>query len=277
MVSIPVNRLSEEELKEAIPEWSEGSPGLERLLWRCHECKVATGSCDAGNHGHPAYVTYTIDDSNRENLERIINATLRFANSDVGVRYYCNPWSGPDWHKGTIDTSPNKREDAEQFFEVLTSSLNLESKENEFGSVLMEVYDFLEDKCCPLGFRVIHDENNIYMIVFECVYMEDYWEYFTELFAKVGFAKLPNEMHPTYMEWGIRVSKDNFVSLFQKILDVFMTEWNYKIPENVEEIENLHYAAKLMSMKFGTDERGVKLMNEWLNAHKRPGKRDVNY
>lgn len=277
MVSIPVNRLSEEELKEAIPEWSEGSPGLEHLLWRCYECKVATNGSDAGNHGHPAYVSYTIGESERENLVRILNATLRFANSDVYVTFYGNPWSGSDWHKGIIDTSPNKREDAEQFFEVLTSSLDAESRENQFASVLMEVYDFLEDKCSPLEFRVVHDEDNMYRIVFECSRMEDYWQYFTELFAKAGLEKLPIKDGAPFMAWGIRVSEENFVRAVKNILDVFMTEWNYKIPENVEEIENLHYAAKLMSMKFGTDERGVKLMNEWLNAHKRKGQRDVNY
>ena len=64
---IPISSLSQDELKEAIHEWAEGSKELEDILWACYKNDVVT----IGSHVDPSeigrfYIQFIIDESNRK-------------------------------------------------------------------------------------------------------------------------------------------------------------------------------------------------------------------
>ena len=95
--SIPVDDLSEAELKEAIHEWAEGHDSFEELLWLCYNNGIKTNGCCAGDH-HFAYVDFLLDEG-KEKLLEMMSAAWKYGKINFFCQFYGNPRSGSDWYK----------------------------------------------------------------------------------------------------------------------------------------------------------------------------------
>lgn len=279
--SIPISLLSEAQLKEAVHDWAEGSVALEELLWMCLNNGVITEGCDAGNHGHFPYIGLLVDESNREMMERVISATLKSYCSDVLFNFYSNPRSGPEWYKVSVMISPNTRgEKTDLFFREITHALESSRDDEEMNAakLLMKLYDFLAEKCAPVDLGV-RCNGTMYMIELKARKLSGYLDYFSDLFSKANLTKLNTSPDFPYdvaiIECG---DNESLCRALINVLEVFENEWTFEVPDKLSDEEyKTNYGAKLMRMKFGTDERGVKLMNDWLNATKYEGAPEVNY
>lgn len=279
--SVPISSLNEAQLKEAVHEWAEGSEAMERLLWSCLNNGVVTDGCDAGNHGHFPYLSVVINESRREMVEKIIAATLKCRCAKVIFHFHGNPRSGPDWYKESVGVFLNtKGDETECFFKEISNVLEADKKheDTEVAKSLMKLCDFLQEKCSPIDFRV-NSYKSGHELVLRCFGFERYWSYFNELFTKANLVKENNSENVPFAGWTVKCSDETeLTKAVDFVLEVIRNEWNFEIPTELSDGEwRTNYGAKLMRMKFGTDEHGVKLMNNWLNANKPEGMHDVNY
>ena len=278
--SIPIEALSESERKEAIHEWSEGNYHLENLLLQCYQKGIVTGGCDAGDH-HSAYVDFYVEDSSKEAVRRILLATQNHGNVGAFLLMGGNPYSGPNWYKPVISLSPIKSKEAESFFDMLSSSLEegKESFNDEVFTNILDFYEFFKEKIAGIHVRILETENDGYRLSMECYGDKCHWEYLSELFKKAGMKKDEKlSQNAPCMIWELKCSdKATFNLEAKRVLEVLNDGWCLEIPEEVTEDMGFNQQALIMRRRFGSDANGVKRMNDWLNAKRKPGRREVNY
>lgn len=281
MESIPINSLSDKELKEAMKDWAEGNRHLEKLLWTCYETGVETSGCHSGHGIGIPYIDFRVDSSSRTKLENLLTATLGLGSAQVFLSFSGNPRSGPDWYMPTILVSPYRAKDTTKFFKKLCSSLKNNRKKNtdEFINEFMDIYEFMKDKETPLNFRLRVNGGNQYTISIECYMNNRDWNYYSNLFTSIGFVEENDlECPDKAISWKYSVSaKDEFSSIMQKLYQTLIKNWTLELPEEITEDMTDVSKALLMRRKFGTDRKGIELLNEWLNENKEPHMRDVNY
>ncbi len=262
--SIPIDELSEAELKVAIPEWAEGNSTLEELLWLCHKKGVETVGCDAGDH-HFAYIDVALK-SNRDNLCKLLNVAVNSNRCSLMISFSGNPRSGPTWYEPHISIFPNTREDAEIVFAELSTGLRLPwgKKPMEITKQLLNIADFLEDKESGLIVRLFNGETNMFAI--ECFGNSRNWEYFTQLFEAAGLHTMVNKKPNLSLKaWGIKTRNVFEMALaMRSVYEHLRLKWNLPLPEEFTEDMDFNSMALMMRRKFGTDEIGVEQLNEWV-------------
>lgn len=112
-----------------------------------------------------------------------------------------------------------------------------------------------------------------------CFRNQRYWPHFTEIFAKAGLTKYQNpETARDYISWEITVKgMEELYNTLQKLYLTLVNEWSLEVPTVITPDMREVDAALVMRRKFGTDRKGIELINQWINANKRPNMRDVNY
>ncbi|MBE5821488.1 MAG: hypothetical protein E7311_02730 [Clostridiales bacterium] len=277
--SIRISELKEEQVKQAIKEWSEGSEALEKLLWNCYKNKVITTGCDSGNHNHFPYLRFLIDESAQENVKKILLATDNFAQSEILIKFGGNPHSGPDWYKSSISVKPIRKEDANVFFSKINCVLQKKENDiNEYVELLLSLYDFFKDKLAGISIFIIKNKNT-YSISFNSFLNKNNWDYYTKILSKAHLKlEKPKSPEDPFVCWKhTSEGKEEFILCLKKILEVLKENWSLKIPDKVTKDMSFNYSALVMQKKYGTDEKGIQLMNKWINSNKFEGMREVNY
>lgn len=282
MESIPIDSItSEKELKRAINDWAEGSRPLKNLLWACYENNVKTSGCHSGHGRGLPYIDFDPDGSNREKLVQVLSTAHNFGNSQIFIMFNGNPYSGPDWYKTVIDTFPLIIKDARKFLVELTKAVSSEEKTIDIAiENLLNICDFLKDKDSPLHFRIIVSDEEKYYVYVECCNNNRDWDYYGKLFEKAGMTY--DEEKPEFKDWRITWkvvanSKNEFAEVLQRIHQTMMENWDLELPEEITEDMDMKAKALVMRRKFGTNREGIEKLNEWLNANKEKGMRDVHY
>ena len=81
--SIPIDSLSDEELKIAMKEWAEGDDSMEALLWAFYNKGITTSGCHAGAG---SYVSMDYDVDKKGEFSLIMNTVLSFPGSQILIR-----------------------------------------------------------------------------------------------------------------------------------------------------------------------------------------------
>ena len=274
--SISIESLTEKELKEAISEWAEGSPQLEALLWNCHNKGIETCGCDAGGHHFP-YLDVSLTKSS-DNIKKLIRGAFNFGNSCIGYRRVVNPFSGPNWHMPVFDFSPIGNCDASSFFEKLNTALEENAERvNDYYDVFLSLFNFFNTKEYAISIWLQVVDGVKFCINFCCDGNKDYWKYFEEIFEKTTFTL--TRRNENWSTWSY--ASCNFEEIMfavKKLYELF--KQSEALFEELPYDEELHFFSRalIMRKKFGTDKRGIELMNEWLNQRKyNPRVIDANY
>lgn len=269
--SIPVSSLDDVSLREAIHEWAEGSQALEELLLICNKNGWETSGCDAGNHGHPPYLDFDLE-NNFQKLEKIISAVWNFENgSNIRILFGGNPKSGPDWYKTVVDFSPTKKKDAELFWQTLVNVVSSENYQplTNACKYLLKIVEFLADK--ESGFSLLLSNGktaDAYTLDISLSANMYNWKYYTEIFESVGFKTKKNTTGPMRIFWYISATNEEDIEeVLKKTLDIFIQKWSLELPNEVSEEMNFTTMAMVMRRKYGTDENGRKRLAEWIEKN----------
>ena len=279
--SIPTNLLNEQELKEAMKEWAEGNDELEQFLWLCHSNGVETSGCCCGHGDGAPYVYFNVEGCLKDKFENLLMTNLTLEDAEILLLFNGSPRSGPDWYKPTVMLVPLKESAASKFFEKLSSSLKgkQEFKNKDAIKYFMDIYEFMKDKETPLRFRITVLNKVRYVISIECLGNNRNWDYYSDLFTTIGFKEKKNYIYPELnIKWEhIAIGQEKFKNIMEKLYQTLISRWTLELPEEITEDMWDVDEALVMRRKFGTDRKGIELMNKWLNENKEPYMEDVNY
>ena len=263
--TIPIGRLSSDELNVAIHEWAEGNETLEELLWLCHKKGVETTGCDAGDH-HFAYIDIALR-SDRESLCKVLNAAVNLKRCSLLFSFSGNPRSGPLWYEPHIGIFPNRREDVQPVYEELCTALKKPwgKKPSKVTEQLLNIADFLKDKEAGLSVR-LYERQEGYLFAVECLGNSRNWNYFSELFVAAGLHIMENKKPNLPLQaWGIKTKNVFELSCaLRSVYETMRLKWNLPLPEKFTEDMDFNSMALMMRRKFGTDEIGEEQLNEWV-------------
>ena len=280
MVSIPVNSLTHEELKEAIHEWAEGHEELEELLWTCYQEGIETAGSHVGEHGN--YFQFYADSNSTKQLNRIFSATESYGFAETHMMFGANPFSGPNWYRTHVDIECLLPEKVGEFY--YQTALALKDEKQELSArcfpLMLEFAEFFEDKLAGLAFRMKVHNYCEYEFFIEKHGGQHDWSAFDELFGSFGMIQKKRERDDVRFDcWYINgFSEDDFYVTIKTILDGVRNKWNFETPTEIVDEKDTFFNALLMQKKFGTTPEGVQKMNDWINANcKDPRGRKVNY
>ena len=266
--TIPVSSLSEKDKKSAIHEWAEGSSVLEDLLWLCHKKGLETSGCDAGKH-HFAYIDFALR-SDREALHKVLNDVINMKSAMMMFSFVGNPRSGPLWHEPIVCVAPSNDAGAEVFFKELCSALKKPwgKKPAEVTKQLLNIADFLKDKESALSMKLYKNSDG-YLFAFECYGNSRNWDYFSGLFDKAGLRAMVNKKPGIPLKaWGIKTK--NIFELSCALRSVYETMrlgWTLDLPVNFTPDMDFNSMALIMRRKFGNDQIGEELLNDWVKKN----------
>lgn len=278
--SIPTTSLTDDELKEAIKEWAEGSKALENLLWSCYKNGIHTSGCHTGKHANFVYLDVNLEeDTPRDILKRMLSEVEKFGNAQVNLHFGGNPISGPEWYKTSIFISSRYALQADRLWENLDKAIT-EKKFDEQHSCftrILDLHDLIQDKDCGLTCRMYISGYHMYQIKFDDSGPVNTTEYFSHFFDKLGFQI--QEDHGKkfwYFEIG---DKNIFENMLDKICKAFASEYSLEKPSEITPDMTFNYQAYLMQKQFGYTRDGIKKMNDWINTNQpgHHGKKIVNY
>ena len=261
--SYVISELSESELKEAMPEWAEGSQYLEELLWECHRNGIVTNGCD--DRGHEGYLGVTIRDSS-EKLRYLLGGTWNFENSEISLDFGGNPYSGNDWYKTCLTVAPNGPCDMNEFWSFLVEALKNQDGHN-CDNAFMQVYpinEFFEGKEAGLSVRFIREGNHRKLTV-RC------WrnkKFFASLFETIGL-KYEGEFGRDARWSFLTEDEETLKHCAQQFLEVLKANWTLELPTEIDADMDLADVALMMRRKFGTNPDGIEAFNTWLEESRK--------
>ncbi len=273
MVTIPVYRLSQAELEEAIHDWAEGSEDLEELLWLCYKSHVETSSCCAN-----WYIDFRIDSSNREYLKRMLALAEDVEESQVHILpHAANFYCGPDWWREDIGI--NTPGYGEILFQALKGAFTEEDVPKGCYPRILDLYDFLKDKEADLSIRLKRNKRGQYRLAFEAKKSNPNIGFFVKL---LHFTDLSRYCHGYEREryYECVCHADTYEEMnekIDKILKVFQEKWDLVPPTEFTDNMTLLEKAVMMRKKFGGTPEGVQKLNQWINENKDPEDREVHY
>ena len=280
--SIPISSLSEDELKEAMKEWAEGSQALENLLWVCYQNGIKTSGCHTSEHARFVYLDFDFEENTpRDLLNCVFSEVEKFGNAQINLHFGGNPLSGPDWYKTYFGISSRYVLQADRLWENLAKAIlekHFEEKYSIFIKIL-DLHDLLQDKDCGLTCRMKVSAYCTYEINFDDSGPKSTTEYFSAFFEKLGF-----EVYEDHGKkfWFFKTSdKAVFKNLLDKLCAAFASDYSLEKPAEVTSDMTFNYQAYLMQKKFGHTREGIEKMNDWINdnqpVHEPYGKKVVKY
>ena len=277
--SILVNRLTDEERREAFHEWSEGCEELEKFLWNCFENGVETsGCCKTGCGSGSPYVDFRIETSKPELLKRFLSVAEQADSSQTLIMLSArNVFCGPNWYceRLLVDAQMS----AEEFFEKLNIAFSENSQESGCYHRILEFYDFFKGKGSDPLFRFRKEGNDGYCFTIEIDKVHSSAEYFKKLYYST---ELKNLFHARqteedlYCEYNCATAEE-MNQVIDKTLAILKDEWNWVAPIECTQDMELLEKALIMRQRFGNSRKGVEKLNEFINANKEPSHRAVHY
>lgn len=266
--SHPISLIPSTQLSEAIREWSEGNPHLERLLWACHDNGLVT----AGSCAHVPYLEFDIESCEIKSLNRLLFAMEQLNNFYIILLLKPgNPYSGPEWYKPrlTLRLSQKTSElEKNKIFNILTTALEnkvINSPQTHISNVL-NWYEFLKDKGSELIIRM-KLQNGFYTIEFDFEKNQRNMAFYLPLCLKNGLrmsSQIPLDAPRMYFGYSTPNAAE-FRFITQNLLKSFKDNWNLKPRVEVTDDIGFNIKAYVLRKKFGTDAEGIKKLNTWLN------------
>lgn len=220
--SIDINSLKKSELEIAIKEWAEGSTAMEKLLWSCYNNNIETAGCHVGKK------TYL--DLYQNNSKKAIIKMLDAAQKIRGSQVLVNPGgdnsrSGDNWEKAyiTIIFSTPSRKDSDECLNSLNNSLLKDVQKDiseHFFSQILVLHDYFEGRNNGLLFRFSHTEKDYYNFSIDLFTKSKKYEYYMELFARLGFIFDKENSLDSVKKWMIKEQKlENIVIKTRNIIE----------------------------------------------------------
>ena len=276
--SIPIEMLSEEELNQAIKEWSEGDESMEKLLWSCYRNGVKTSGCHAG--GRP-YLGIEYEKNSKNKIVQLINSVL----NERGTRIYLspdggNPFSGPSWYKPdiAIGSDVEHKEEADQFFDIMSTELQNSEKTNLNFLSVINLFDFLIGKYSGIKLYIIHTQNNEYIFSITKSIHDKEMNTFPELNQILTSSGLMyNNNETPHKNWEYKSNEQiDFLEKINIISENIINNYTLKKPESIEDVSSLNLKAHIKkdeSTKNGNEkEFDLWLMNEEAKINEEMGK-----
>ena len=267
--SIPIESLTNEELKEAIKEWAEGDESMERLLWACFNNEIKTSGCHAGSR---PYLGIEYENNNKDKIIQVIDTVMDEKEAQVLFEPDGgNPYSGPSWYKPdiTIGSRTKYQDVADPFFDKVSNTLNSNETNNNYSS-LLNLFEFLINKYSGITLRLNHTENDEYVFSIEKSKNEKNINTFNsinELFSNAGLLLI--ERDTPYNYWTLKSNKkEEFISKLEQISNNIINNYSLEPPKSIEDTEDFKIKAHIKREEYIKD--GKEDMFEiWLMEERR--------
>ncbi len=251
--SIPIDSLSDEELKIAMKEWAEGDDSMEELLWAFYNKGIITSGCHAGAG---SYVSMDYDVDKKEEFSLIMNTVLSFPGSQILIRPDGgNPFSGRDWYKPDIGVGFDYlyKDETDDTLDKITKVINGEDKiPSELDlSPIHDLCNFFINKYIGVSFRIKQGHDKNYMFSVECKAKEDSEKYnfFNDYLSSLGY-NLSSLEDIDRRFWKYKTNNvQEFNDIVKKTSDLLINNFSLKIPDNPEEVDEFNIKAHLIRNK----------------------------
>ena len=272
-ISIPIESLSNEELKIAIKEWAEGDNSMETLLWTMYNLGIQTNGSHAGSH---PYMSIIYDKNKIDLIKKIMNITLIAKDTQVLISTDGgNPFSGDNWYKPNILIGSNNdyKNVADMQFDMLKKGLNneIEIDYKVDTTSILNFLDFLINKYSRFLLRIEHKIDDEYYFSIERSVKEesDEFIYLNKFFSKIGFElKIPPE--GDYKYWTIHEKKsDLFTERIKKVVEYIVNNYSLNSPSSFEEANDLLTKAHFKRNESLKQTGSLDEFQKWLVNEKR--------
>ena len=272
--SIPVESLSQEELKLAIKEWAEGNSDMEKLLWTFYNNGIKTTGCHVG---YGSYIALDYNPEQKDVIAKLIDMTLQIEGSQVLISPDGgNPYSGDDWYKPGINLGfdTNKEEEASSIFKLLDATINSESHTyDEACKSLIELVDFLVGKLSDLLIRIQHGRNGEYSISIEGkIKDENKALELNKILTQIGFTlSIPWEEDYARKSWDMNIKGfKELCGKIKEITQIIIENYSLPIPTLEDDEDKLTLRTKAhLKRKQSLEETGdLKQFKQWLKEEK---------
>lgn len=268
MKTIPISSIPEDEMEQAVREWAEGSPNMEKLLWACLNNGVETAGCHADKR---PYLEIRVNNS-YDKVKKMLHRAQEFDGADVYISPDGgNPRSGPNWYKPSLmfGFSATDRKSADDIFDKMSESLTDESTryetKDEVFEHILDFYDFFAGKESGCNFR-IKNASGQYVFSIESFRGERNFDYFNSLFEKSGLNRAKKDpIDSPVDDWVIDASTpEEFNEKMIKCKDIIMREWSLGLPCEITKDMDFNTIARIKKREFGDTSEGVQKFEEWL-------------
>lgn len=262
MKSISFSELREEEIEQAIREWSQGNMHMEKLLWACKEHGIETQGC------HPLeqpYIEMVVNNSH-DKIRRMLNAAQSIPGSMISIMPDGgNPISGEEtWSNPVItivfDTSEISEinENLDKLYESIVLEKDKNKPTNEIFAHMLDFYDFFAEKESGLRLYMMHGKGEKYKLNIEHRGDETDFTYYDNLFRKAGM-ELANG------EWVI-VDREaySFEEKVKRVQTTIIEEYSLGLPQEIKPNMSLTIVARIMRRQFGDTAEGKAKFSQWL-------------
>ena len=281
--SYDVDQLTMEQLKDAIPDWAEGSLTLENLLWKSYDMGMKSTYSGSNNIG------YLVRPENMETLRKICSYLQERTTGIIHLCMYGNPYSGPNWAHPWVHILDNLLvlEKDSRFADELFNDLGdiiTGMKEQEIKRGYDQIFDFCEffkDKIPEATVKMEMKEYS-YRLCLQITrtprILKDYFNMFVD--SPVFKYMTIEEARRKGGDINFCFSSRNFSSfndIVQECLVTLKENWSRTIPDEIPQDASGWERAMIMRHKFGTSPEGIQKMNDWLNQTRKKGFREVAY
>lgn len=264
MESIAFSEIPENEIGQAIKEWSQGNKHMERLLWGCRINRVETMGCHP--LGRP-YLDMTVNNSHNK-IRNMLNVAQTIPNSIVLLTPDGgNPLSGEKtWYLPGIavrfDTT--KRREINKIFDKLYDAVTFdripEKPQTELFAQMLDFYDFFAGKESGLTLYMGRNKKGVYKFNIINKGTERNFEYYNSLFRKAGM-----QLNEDKDEWTIASENESEIDeRVRKAKTVITGEYSLGIPSEVNTDMNLNMIARITKRRFGETAEGQQRFRNWL-------------
>lgn len=235
--SIPIEKLSKEEIKEAIKEWAEGDKSMEELLWACYNNNIKTSGCHAGSH---PYLGIEYEKEKKDKIAQLLDVVLSTNNTRILLSPDGgNPFSRETWYKPDISlgSDTERKEAADQLLNKMSEKIRNPENQNTNYSQIINLFDFLIDKYSGIKIHLLHTHKDEYIFIIRKMIPEEEigtYEELNQLFTSVGLLSINNDT--SHKEWTFKSSEQkDFIERLNKISEVIINKYSLKKPESIEE------------------------------------------
>lgn len=266
MRGISFSELREDEIEQAIREWSQGNIHMEKLLWACREHGVETMGC------HPLgmpYLELAVNNSH-DKIRRMLNAAQSVPYSSVLVMPDGgNPTSGEKtWYRPnltiTFDTTSRRKvnKSLDKLYEAIVLEEEQEGTENGIFMHMLDFHDFFAERESGLNLYMLNNKSGIYQFSIISRGNGTDSTYFADLFRRAGM-RLDRELRGT--GWSVTdIDEKRFGERVKKAKTTITEEYSLGIPKEIKPNMDLTIVARIMRRQFGDTLEGRERFSQWL-------------
>lgn len=266
MKGISFSELAEDEIEQAIWEWSQGNMHMERLLWACREHEIETMGC------HPLgmpYLELAVNNSH-DKIRRMLNAAQSIPYSSVVVMPDGgNPISGEKtWHRPaltiTFNTTSRRKvnKSLDKLYEAIALGEEQEKTETGIFTHMLDFYDFFAERESGLHLYMINNESGIFQFSIISKGNGTDSTYFANLFRRARM-RLDTELSDS--GWSITdIDEKRFSERVKKAKTTIIEEYSLDLPQEIKPNMSLPIVARIMRRQFGDTPEGREKFSQWL-------------